>query len=143
MATKKKPSKFTKAQVLAFVKASAEANKAKGAKAFYTDKGAQMLADAIAHAFTIPTLSSAKITNGQGRAEAQARRDFCKSVGAKALDPSKVLRKNTSGRAENALDQRLQKVAVLLGMNPKAFYAVRSKPVTGTDESPKVFIIMR
>jgi hypothetical protein len=141
MATrKKKPTGFTKAEVLAMVKASAQVNAKAGTKAFYTDNGASLLADAIAHAFTIPTLASAGIGNGRGRAEAEARRKFCQTVKAKAVTPDKVLRKNTSGRAENAIDQRLQAVAVLMGLDAKAFYAVRSKPVTA-DESPKVFVI--
>ena len=139
---KKKPTGFTKAEVLAMVKASAQVNAKAGTKAFYTDNGASLLADAIAHAFTIPTLASAGIGNGRGRAEAEARRKFCQTVKAKSVTPDKVLRKNTSGRAENAIDQRLQAVAVLMGMDAKAFYAVRSKPVTA-DESPKVFVIRR
>lgn len=143
MATKKKPSKFTKAQILAFVKASAEANAKAGSKSNYTDKGAQNLADAISHALTIPTLASAGLGNSKSKTEAQARRDFCKSVGAKALAPNSVMRKNTSGRAEAGLDQRLQTVAVLMGLAPKAFYAVRTKPNKGAGDDPKVFIIMR
>lgn len=144
MATRKKKSKtFTKGEVLAIVKAAAEANAKAGIKAFYTDNGAVLLADAIAHAFTIPTLASAGIGNSKSAIEAQARRDFCKKHKARAVTPDKVLRKNTSGRAENALDQRLQSVALQMGLNAKAFYAVRSKSVTGTDESPRVFIVLR
>ena len=143
MATrKKKPTGFTKAEVLAMVKASAQANAKAGTKAFYTDNGASLLADAIDHAFTIPTLASAGIGNSKARAEAEARRDFCRKNKAKAITPDKVLRKNTSGRAENAIDQRLQAVAVLMGLNAKAFYAIRSKPVTA-DESPRIYIVRR
>lgn len=140
MATKKVRRKYTKGEILAIVKASAEVNKAKGAKAFYTDKGAETLAGAIEKALTLPTLASAGIGNGKG--EGSARREFCRKVKATAVDPNKVLRSNTSARPENAIDQRLMKVAVLMGLNPKAFYAVRTT-ATNDPKEPKVFIICR
>lgn len=141
MATKKaKRTNYTKADILAIVKASAETNKAKGAKAFYTDKGAETLASAIEKALTLPTLTSAGIGNGKG--EGSARREFCRKMKATAIDPNKVLRSNTSARPENAIDQRLMKVAVLMGMNAKAFYAVRST-ATNDPKEPKVFIVCR
>lgn len=135
-----KRTKMTKAEILAIVKASAETNKAKSAKAFYTDKGAETLMNAIAKALTLPTLASAGIGNGKG--EGEARRKFCRQNKAIAVDPNKVLRLNNSARPENAIDQRLMKVAVLMGMNPKAFYAVRSTP-TNSDKEPKVYIVCR
>lgn len=141
MASRKvKKSKFTKDEILAIVKMSSETNKTNSVKSHYTDNGAQKLADAIAHAFTIPTLSSVGITNA--KSQGNARREFCKNVGATLLDPSKVMRSNTSSRPENGLDQRLMIVAGLMGLDAKTFYAVRSVP-TNSPKQAKVFIVRR
>lgn len=141
MASRKvRRSPMTKADILAIVKASADTNKAKGAKAFYTDKGAEMLANAIAKALTLPTLASAGI--GNGKTEGSARREFCRKNKATALDADKVLRSNTSARPENAIDQRLMSIAKLMGMDAKAFYAVRST-ATNDPKVPKVYIVCR
>lgn len=132
--------KFTLAFIVSAVRNSAGANSEKQVKQFYTDKGAEILAKAIAKAFTLPTLSSEDISTDAS--ESKARREFAKRHKASLIDADKVLRKNTTDRTENAIRARLESVATSLNIPQDTLYAVRATPYRKGEKS-KVYVVLK
>lgn len=122
----------------AIVKALGKAS-VKGAKAFYTDKGAEVLADAIAKAEKLPTLGKAGIGTENSKSEALRRREYCQSIGAPLLSAASILHANKNGevthaRPENTVRARVRSVMKALGKNADTVVVVRAEKYDGTAE---------
>lgn len=122
----------------AIVKALGRAS-VKGAKAFYTDKGAEVLADAIAKAEKLPTLGKAGIGTENSKSEALRRREYCQRIGAPMLSAADILHPNKNGevthaRPENTVRARVRSVMKALGKNADTIVVVRADKYDGTAE---------
>ena len=140
-------SAMTKAGVLALIKSASVANKGKGVKAFYTDKGAEILATAVVRASALPTMASAGVTTGKGKNDAKARRDFARSHRATLVNFSDILGVGKGGeithdRPENTVRVRLQSLAKAMGLPADTFYAVRAEAYKA-GETPKAYIVRK
>lgn len=139
--------KVTKSAVLAHLATSRTANLGKGVKGYYTDKGAEKLAGAIARASELPTMSSAGVTTGKSRENAKARRDFCRANRATLIDFADILGENKAGeithdRPENTVRARLFSIARAMGLPQDTFYAVRAEAYA-VGETPKAYIVRK
>lgn len=132
----------TKAQVLASVAKAGEANARKGAKAHYRN---DILAGAVAKATTKASLTEAGLAKagkvGRTPADAKARRDFARKVGAPVVDITDIARNGeiVHDRPENLVRVRLATIAKALGKGHR-FYAVRTESYA-EGETPKVWIV--
>lgn len=135
-----KPKAITMAVIMSAVTKAGEVNSAKGAKSFYRDGGAKVLAKAVAKALASPTLTSAEITTSKNVVMAKSRRDFARTIKALPLDGDIVLRKNTTDRTENAFHIRLRKIEEVLGLPVNTLYAIRANSYK-VGEKSEVFIV--
>lgn len=135
----------TKAQVLASVAKAGETNATKGAKAHYQN---EILAGAVAKATTKASLTEAGLAKagkvGRTPADAKARRDFARKVGAPVVDVADIVHANKGGdivhdRPENLVRVRLATIAKAMGKGHR-FYAIRTEAYA-EGEIPKVFIV--
>jgi len=145
--TKARKATTTKAKATAYLAKTAKAadtNAKRGAKRFYA---CPTLAEAVAKADELPTLRSAKIGTGKGRAEAEARRAHCEKIGAPMVSVAQIIHANKAGeithdRPENTVRARLISLAKAVGKADCPWYAVRAEAWT-PDEIPMVFIVRK
>lgn len=143
--TKARRTGRTKAQVLASVAKAGETNARKGAKAHYRN---DILAGAVAKATTKASLTEAGLAKagkvGRTPADAKARREFARKVGAPVVDVADIVHANKDGeilhdRPENLVRVRLATIAKAMGKGHR-FYAIRTEPYS-PDTVPAVFIV--
>lgn len=134
--------KWTFAQIVSAVRKTSEINRRSNNRPNRTDKGMEILAQAVAKSYTFPTLTKEGI--GMSKPEAQARRDFAKRHKATLIEPSKVLGDSDTPRTENAIRIRLQTMEKAMGLPVGTFVAVRQTPSQrGSTEKSKVFVVRR
>jgi len=126
-ARKSTTTKSKKGAIIAKVAKARTANLAKGAKGFYTDKGANALAIACERASTLPTMKSRKVTTANTREMARARREFALAINAPIVDALAIIHANKKGaishdRPENVVRARLASIAKVTGVH---YYAIR------------------
>lgn len=164
MATKSVPTKrkarvvspatptVTKGAVMAHLATARTANRAKGVKAFYTDKGAEKLATAVARAHALPTLTEAGLAEagkamGKTAQDGAKRREFARANRATLVNVSDILGEGKEGaithfRPENTCIPRLASIAKALGLPAGTYYPVRAEAYA-EGEVPKVYIVRR
>ena len=83
----------------------------------------------------------------KGKADAQARREWCAKVRAPKVAIADILHDNKKGKSKSARSEavvriRIQKRGAYLYGDPFHYYAVRCEPVTGkVDDQPMVYIV--
>lgn len=104
-------------------------------------------ADAMAQTLTSAGLYSGVGSMPKGRADGQARREWCAKVRAPKVAIADILHENKAGasvsdRSENAVRIRVRTRSVYLHGTATHYYAVRCAPVTGSvDDQPMVYIV--
>lgn len=104
-------------------------------------------ADAMPNSLTSAGLYSGAGDMPKGKADAQARREWCAKVRAPKVAISDILHENkegtsTSDRSENAVRVRVRTRSLYLHGIASHYYAVRCEPVTGSvDDQPMVYIV--
>ena len=102
MAQKKRKADATKVGALQKkLVANSQRNGKAQVKKFYTDKGADILAEAVAVAMTLPNMP-------KGLASGEEMRQWCITNNAPSVQRNLVCKKATNYRADNAMRQRLQ-----------------------------------
>lgn len=137
----------TKASIIAHLATARNVNRSRGAKAHFTDKGAERLATAIAKAHTFPTMTAEGVTVDKGTTSAEARRKFAKAHKATAVAVADILGKGKDGeithdRPENTIRARLASIAKAMGLPADTYYAIRTT-MYAEGEVPKVYIVRR
>jgi hypothetical protein len=104
-------------------------------------------ADAMPNSLTSAGLYAGAGAMPKGKADAQARREWCAKVRAPKVAISDILHENKAGasvsdRSENAVRIRVRTRSQYLHGTPTHYYAVRCEPVTGSvDDQPSVYIV--
>lgn len=104
-------------------------------------------ADAMPDSLTTAGLFSGVGSMPKGKADAQARREWCAKARAPKVAIADILHENKAGasvsdRSENAVRVRVRTRSVYLHGVPNHYYAVRCEPVTGSvDDQPMVYIV--
>lgn len=136
-----------KGAIMAHLATGANANRSKGVKPFYTNKGAEVLASALVRASKLPTMASEGVVVDKSKESAKARRDFCRKHRATLIDFAVIIGENKEGeithdRPENTVRARLQSIAKAMGLPADTFYAVRAEKYQ-VGETPKAYIVRK